>query len=287
MGRHLYWSSILAAGAFVCLLVYPQLRSLTLSTDPAPAAARGFAAAQPKNPVTYGDLLSAAQARLATLPAGMLDRTDLTSGLGQKGPKGWGLLESPELKSAAELQARNMMVERFRSGVDNNGMGPGDRVAMLDRSGLYDGLDEQFAEVVGAANSSSGFAEMAKLFDQTSEADRAKTAAFNRFGMGCVQSRSDIICVRTLGKLSGHLAVPLPIARHRSDALDLQPKLDEAGISAAGWVLRDSLGSVLSSGQSFSRVQMPTNYRGPVRVGIATTGNHQIDELDGPAFAAQ
>ncbi len=284
--RYLYWSIVLAAAIFAILMVYPQLRALTLPPERPETGTPPQTEDRPSPPQSYTSLLTNARARLATLPAGTTERKDIADRL-RADAIGIGFTSSPDLTRAAELQARSMAEFRFRSRVDQNGMDAAERLAMLDRVNLYSLVDEGFGTAPSSGTPDKIHMHIAAALDVNGAAS-IKSAAYNLFGVGCVEGGGEVICVRTVAKRGGKLDRPLPPAMPRGSAFDIQPTL-ENGATPTQLLLRDTVGVDRSPnpGTFSGQVRLPGGYAGLLRLRIVVRQGDQEFELRGPTVDAR
>ncbi len=288
-GPYFGWSVAIAAAIFVFLIVFPFFVRLTLPPDGpessvSPAAGAGVAA-----PLTFSGLVDRAQARLATLPAGVTERADLAQKLNEKSIAGRPITVRKELEQVARLHAFDMLEYRFHSGVDQNGLLAGDRVAMLDRTGLYAGLDEQLAVVRPSGDAAADFAAVMGRLDTPNAVHVMQMRTYNSIGIGCAERSPELMCVRLIGALAGEISPAAPIAIAPGASFELQPKSVVAAATYVGWKWVDSVGNELPAlaASQLRRVQAPPDYRGVLRLRISFGGTSQLTDLDGPSIGVQ
>jgi uncharacterized protein YkwD len=175
-----------------------------------------------------------------------------------------GLRHRGGLQEAARLHSLRMQRDSFFAYDDPDGKGAADRVAVVDRTGLYRRIGENLGRIApilagvardmhdGWVNSPSHFANMIQ-------------SEYTHVGVGCVQDGKETFCAQVFGTLAGTLGGPVPLVLRRGNTVRLDPKVTP--FEFGGWRLEDA--NETEQGQGTSEIlQPPSGLRGTFRLSI-------------------
>jgi hypothetical protein len=277
--RYFVWAVRLSIAALLLLLLWPMVIRVFVPVDPGATARIAAGPVSDAVPPSIADLGRQAAQRAANPAVGIKTRTDLETQLYAQTPK---FKTRVELQAAARILAQDMVDKQFRSDVDSNGLGPGDRVALIDRKGFYASLNEFYGDTT-AKDPSSDFKALADKFKSSAAAADGAQTPFNQVGVGCAEKSGKVVCVRLLAYLGGELEASLPLSLHPGDSLPAPA----SGAALKNWQLQDPVGTKIASGTFPAPARVPPSYHGPLSVGATEEQGAATIELDGPIFIVQ
>lgn len=256
-----------------------------------PAASAPVPKPPPAPAVAPGSYAGATAALLANPPAGTRHPGDVEADIldrlnALRHERGLGQLRHRDgLRDAARVHALRMQRDRFFAHEDPDGKGAGDRVAVVDRTGVYRTIGENLGQIEpilagvgrdmheGWVNSPGHFANMIK-------------PEFSHVGIGCAQDRRRTYCAQVFGQLAGTLDEAVPLALAPGSQTALAARLD--GLEYGGWRLRDGHGKDRGQGTG-SPLRVPAGLRGEMQVSILGVRRQSVTRrliysLYGPAI---
>ena len=149
------------------------------------------------------------------------------------------LRDRPTLKLAARAHSLRMLRDNFFAHKDPSQGQVGDRVAAVDRVGLYRTVGENLAQISPALpdlgpRMHRGWVQSPGHYRNMINRD------YDHVGIGCVRYRDATACTQVFGGLAAELAKPVPLVMRRNQSVLLQPNF--ADLTYDGWQLVDSRG---------------------------------------------